>query len=66
MKARSQTKRPEDINAALAARKELHQPAVLEAQVLEMRRAHPFWGPRRIVVELRRAGVAPAGCAPVV
>ena len=36
-----------------------HQmPAVLEARVLEMRRAHPFWGPRRIVVELARAGVA--------
>ena len=27
-----------------------HQmPAGLEARVLEMRRAHPFWGPRRIV-----------------
>ena len=36
-----------------------HQmPAELEARVLEMRRAHPFWGPRRLVVELRRAGVA--------
>jgi transposase InsO family protein len=37
-----------------------HQmPAVLEARVLEMRRAHPFWGPRRIVAELARARVAP-------
>ena len=35
-----------------------HQmPADLEARVLEMRRAHPFWGPRRILAELRRAGV---------
>lgn len=37
-----------------------HQmPAVLEARVLEMRRAHPFWGPRRIRAELVRAGVSP-------
>ena len=37
-----------------------HQmPAGLEARVLEMRRAHPFWGPRRILAELRRAGVDP-------
>ncbi|MDX6218018.1 MAG: hypothetical protein QOG99_3602 [Frankiales bacterium] len=37
-----------------------HQmPAELEARVLEMRRAHPFWGPYRIVVELRRQGVDP-------
>jgi transposase InsO family protein len=37
-----------------------HQmPAALEARVLEMRRAHPFWGPRRIVVELRRSGSEP-------
>jgi transposase len=35
-----------------------HQmPAVVEAAVLEMRRAHPFWGPRRIVFELGRAKV---------
>jgi transposase InsO family protein len=33
--------------------------AAVEARVLEMRRAHPFWGPRRIVVELARAGSAP-------
>ena len=37
-----------------------HQmPASLEVRVLEMRRAHPFWGPRRIVAELVRAGVEP-------
>ena len=37
-----------------------HQmPAVVEARVLEMRRARPFWGPRRIRVELARAGVEP-------
>ena len=37
-----------------------HQmPAGLEARVLEMRRAHPFWGPRRIVAELGRAKVVP-------
>jgi transposase-like protein len=28
---------------------------VLEAQILEMRRAHPGWGPRRILYELQRA-----------
>lgn len=37
-----------------------HQmPAWLEARVLEMRRAHPFWGPRRILAELVRARVEP-------
>ncbi len=35
-----------------------HQmPAAIEARILEMRRARPFWGPRRIFVELARAGV---------
>ena len=36
-----------------------HQmPGVVEARVLEMRRAHPGWGPRRILYELQRvAGV---------
>ena len=34
-------------------------PAALEARVLEMRRAHPFWGPRRILAELSRARVSP-------
>jgi transposase InsO family protein len=37
-----------------------HQMAsVVEVRVLEMRRAHPFWGPRRITVELARAGFEP-------
>jgi transposase InsO family protein len=31
----------------------------VEVRVLEMRRAHPFWGPRRITVELARAGFEP-------
>ncbi len=34
-----------------------HQmPGVVEARILEMRRAHPGWGPRRILYELGRAG----------
>ena len=33
-------------------------PAV-EVLVLEMRRAHPHWGPRRLLHELARAGVCP-------
>jgi transposase InsO family protein len=37
-----------------------HQmPPLVEAAVLELRRMHPGWGPRRIVVELGRRGVAP-------
>ena len=37
-----------------------HQmPPLVEAAVLELRRVHPAWGPRRIVVELARRGVAP-------
>jgi transposase len=37
-----------------------HQmPPEVEAQVLEMRRHNPDWGPRRIVWQLRRAGVTP-------
>lgn len=37
-----------------------HQtPAEVEAAVVEMRRAHPEWGPRRIVHELGRRGVEP-------
>ena len=31
-------------------------PAVVEAAVLEMRRRHPSWGPRRIAVQLNRSG----------
>ena len=37
-----------------------HQmPAVVQAVVLELRRQHPAWGPRRIRVELARRGVGP-------
>jgi transposase InsO family protein len=37
-----------------------HQmPAVVEAAVLELRRQHRAWGPRRLVVELARRGVVP-------
>lgn len=37
-----------------------HQmPASVEAQVLEMRRLNPVWGPRRLLHELERAGVDP-------
>jgi transposase InsO family protein len=37
-----------------------HQtPAELEVTIITMRRAHPAWGPRRVVVELDRAGVDP-------
>jgi transposase InsO family protein len=37
-----------------------HQmPATVEAAVLELRRQHRSWGPRRIVVELARRSVAP-------
>jgi transposase InsO family protein len=35
-----------------------HQmPATVEAMVLEMRRAHPYWGARRIAYEMARKGV---------
>ena len=38
-----------------------HQlPAAVEVLVLEMRRAHPYWGARRIAFELRRKGIEPA------
>ena len=38
-----------------------HQtPPAVEAMVLEMRRAHPYWGARRIAYELARKGVEPA------
>ncbi|MCU1667192.1 MAG: transposase [Blastococcus sp.] len=37
-----------------------HQmPPLVEAAVLELRRVHRAWGPRRIVVELARRGVTP-------
>jgi len=35
-------------------------PAAVEAAVLELRRQHRAWGPRRIVVEVVRRGVVPA------
>jgi transposase InsO family protein len=36
-----------------------HQmPGVVEARILEMRRSHPGWGPRRILYELGKAEVA--------
>ena len=34
--------------------------AGIEVRVLEMRRAHPYWGARRIAFELARKGVQPA------
>jgi len=38
-----------------------HQmPGAVEVLVLEMRRAHPYWGARRIAFELTRKGVQPA------
>ena len=38
-----------------------HQmPPAVEVLVLEMRRAHPYWGARRIAFELARKGVEPA------
>jgi transposase InsO family protein len=40
-----------------------HQPrqldAEIEALICQMRRAHPRWGPRRLLFELGRAGVSP-------
>jgi transposase InsO family protein len=42
-----------------------HQmPAVVEAAVLELRRVHRFWGPRRIRHELQRRGLVPDGVLP--
>ena len=38
-----------------------HQMAAsVEAQLLEMRRAKPYWGARRLALELARKGVEPA------
>ena len=34
--------------------------ATVEVQLLEMRRAKPYWGARRLALELRRKGVQPA------
>src|SRR5438876_9857159 len=41
-----------------------HQmPALIEVRVPEMRRHKPFWGPRRLVLELARKGVTPTPSA---
>ena len=41
-----------------------HQmPAVVEAAVLELRRSRPYWGPRRLVVELAKRGAEPVPSA---
>jgi transposase InsO family protein len=41
-----------------------HQmPALIEVRVLEMRRYKPFWGPRRLALELARKGVTPTPSA---
>jgi transposase InsO family protein len=41
-----------------------HQmPALIEVRVLEMRRQKPFWGPRRLALELARKGVTPTPSA---
>ena len=38
-----------------------HQtPPAVEAEVLEMRRSHAYWGARRIALELARKGIEPA------
>ena len=37
-----------------------HQmPVEVEARLLELRRSRPYWGPRRLVFELGKRGVAP-------
>jgi transposase len=37
-----------------------HQmPADVEAVLLELRRSRPYWGPRRLVIELDKRGVRP-------
>jgi transposase InsO family protein len=38
-------------------------PALVEVQLLEMRRHKPFWGPRRLVIELAKKGVTPVPSA---
>ena len=37
----------------------LQMPAVVEVALVDLRRRHPSWGPRRLVYELARAGVEP-------
>ena len=42
-----------------------HQmPPVVQAEVLELRRRHPAWEPRRIVVALARRGIVPCPAGP--
>src|SRR3954471_10143054 len=42
-----------------------HQmPAATEAAVLELRRVHRYWGPRRIRHELQRRGLVPGAVLP--
>jgi hypothetical protein len=38
-------------------------PALIEVGVLEMRRHKPFWGPRRLVLELAWKGMTPTPSA---
>jgi transposase InsO family protein len=43
-----------------------HQmPAPIEVQVLEMRRFKPFWGPRRLVLELAKKGMTPPSASAI-
>jgi len=37
----------------------LQMPAVVEVALVDLRRRHPSWGPRRLVYELARVGVEP-------
>lgn len=37
----------------------LQMPAVVEVALVDLRRRHPSWGPRRLVYELARSGVEP-------
>ena len=37
----------------------LQMPAVVEVALVDLRRKHPSWGPRRLVYELGKAGVEP-------
>jgi transposase InsO family protein len=37
----------------------LQMPAVVEVALVDLRRRHPSWGPRRLVYELMRVGVEP-------
>jgi transposase InsO family protein len=37
----------------------LQMPAIVEVALVDLRRRHPSWGPRRLVYELARAGIEP-------